>query len=420
MSNYSLLKPKSWFETFIPINAALGGIQPILPLYVVAIGGSLADVGIVLFAYNLVAVFSSIIWGKLSDSLGIRKKIILIGLSFSSLTFCLIAYCSKVYQLIILNAILGFFLTAYIPVVSMLIIELYPRREWEERISLYNMFCGIGWMLGSLIGAVWLVFLNLRSFFIACAILSLTSLIIALKKVKDPYFIIERHYGPLIPNKISEMIAFIPHLIFHIPKLLEFKRLKKLMIYSMTRSLPLFYLSSFIFLTAFNLFFIPLPVYLKFLNLSNTQILILYLINSVASTLCYLKSSILLEKFKGKKLVSIAVSLRIIIFILILVLGIFKVISLSFAIPIFALFMAILGLTWPLFWVPTSTMLINLADRDKLGIAQGGLNSIVGTSSVLASILSGYLTQYIGFQFNFFISAFLTVLGLLILSLLQA
>ncbi|MEM3571652.1 MAG: MFS transporter, partial [Candidatus Bathyarchaeia archaeon] len=223
MSNYSLLKPKSWFETFIPINAALGGIQPILPLYVVAIGGSLADVGIVLFAYNLVAVFSSIIWGKLSDSLGIRKKIILIGLSFSSLTFCLIAYCSKVYQLIILNAILGFFLTAYIPVVSMLIIELYPRREWEERISLYNMFCGIGWMLGSLIGAVWLVFLNLRSFFIACAILSLTSLIIALKKVKDPYFIIERHYGPLIPNKISEMIAFIPHLIFHIPKLLEFK-----------------------------------------------------------------------------------------------------------------------------------------------------------------------------------------------------
>ncbi|MEM3522465.1 MAG: hypothetical protein QXD78_05460, partial [Candidatus Bathyarchaeia archaeon] len=117
---------------------------------------------------------------------------------------------------------------------------------------------------------------------------------------------------------------------------------------------------------------------------------------------------------------SIAVSLRIIIFILILVLGIFKVISLSFAIPIFALFMAILGLTWPLFWVPTSTMLINLADRDKLGIAQGGLNSIVGTSSVLASILSGYLTQYIGFQFNFFISAFLTVLGLLILSLLQA
>jgi MFS family permease len=417
--NNSLLKPKSWFETFIPISAALGGMQPILPLYVIAIGGSLTDVGAILFAYNLVAVFSSIIWGKLSDSLGIRKKVILVGFSLSSFIFYSMAYCSKVYQLIILNAILGFFLTAYIPVASMLIIELYPRREWEEKIGLYNMFCGIGWMLGTLIGAVWLTIFDLRSFFIACAILSLISLLLALKKVKDPYFTVERHYAPLMPNKISEMVSFIPHLIFHIPKLLEFKRLKKLMTYSMTRNLPLFYLSSFIFLTAFGLFFIPLPIYLKLLNLSNSQVLILYLINSIASTLCYLKSSRLILKFKGKKLISIAVFSRIIVFILIPILSVSQMISSYFSILMFATFMAILGLTWSLFWVPTSTMLVNLADKNKLGVAQGGLNSIVGVSSILASILSGYLTQYLGFQFNFLLSAFLTILGLSILLLLE-
>jgi len=416
----SSLKPKSWFEAFIPINATLGATQPILPLYVISIGGNLTDVGLVLFAYNLVAIFSSVIWGKLSDSLEIRKTIILIGLFVSSFIFYLMAFCSNVNQLIILNVALGFFLTAHIPVASMLIIELYPRREWEKRISFYNMFCEAGWMVGTLIGAIWLMYFNLNSFFIVCAVLSLTSFLLALKKIKDPYFIVERSYAPLMPTKISELVRFVPYLIFHTPKLLSFKRFKKLMIYSLTRSLPLFYLANFILLTAFKLFFTPLPVYLKLFKLTDTQILILYFINSIAATLCYLKSSSLIKRFKEKKLISIAVFSRTVIFVLILFLSIFQKVFSSFAFIAFLAFMIMLGLTWSLFWVPVSTMLINLADKAKLGIAQGGLNSVIGISSILASILSGYLTQYLGFQFNFLLSTFLTILGLLVLAYIQA
>lgn len=144
-----------WFVSFIFAYAAQAIIFPLIPLFILALKGTVIDVGLVSATYSLMAIPAAILWGRLSDKVGKRKIFILTGMLSSSILTATFSLVQNVLQLVFLNALRGFFLTAYVPIAPMLIADLYPKTRWGRFVAVYNSFNLSGWISGIIIGSLW-------------------------------------------------------------------------------------------------------------------------------------------------------------------------------------------------------------------------------------------------------------------------
>ncbi len=406
----------NWLSAFIPVNAALGATQPLVPLYIALLGGNVGHVGVVTSAYNLTSVPSSIFWGGLSDRLSRRKIFILFGFISAGVIFLMFALASEVVHLVLLNALLGLFLTAYIPVASMMIIEVFPKGKLNRYIGLYNQYAGFGWSLGIIAGTIWLSYYDIRMFFAVCSVMCFLSALLGVWLIEDPEIVLERrHAFDYSAHRVVETVRYLPTVLFQIPRLFELQRLRRLMLSSLTRSLPLYYVSMFCFFTAFNMFFVPLPIFYSSLGIPGNQIFLLFLALSLTSTVFYPRVGRRSEKIGERRLINIAGATRIAIFILIAVFGA-AVGAIEAKTSIFTVCMAVFGLTWALFWVSSSSILPKLSDPTKLGQAQGMLNSVIGVAVVAGSLIGGVASYSLGYTVNFLLASLITMVGLIVLT----
>jgi len=408
----------SWLSAFIPVNAALGATQPLVPLYVASLGGNVAHVGLVTSAYNVASVPSSIFWGKLSDESSRRKIFIIFGFISAGLIFLMFILASQVIHLVFFNAFLGLFLTAYIPVASMMIVEVFPKRKLNRYIGLYNQYSGFGWSLGILAGTIWLSYYDIRMFFTVCSSLCFIGALLGVWLIKDPEIVLERRHAFDYSIPQVETFRYLPTILFQIPRLFELQRLRRLMLSSLTRSLPLYYISMFCFFTGFNMFFVPLPIFYSSLGISANQIFLLFLAASLTSTIFYPRVGRWSERIHERRLINIAETVRMAIFSFVGVFG-SLVGTVAAKTGIFAVCMAVLGLTWALFWVPSSSILPKLSDPAKLGQAQGMLNAVIGVAVVIGSLVGGIASYSLSYTVNFLLATLMLIFGLGVLTQVQ-
>jgi MFS family permease len=79
-----------WWLSFALHDMAFGLLSVFLPLYVLSIGGSLLDVGLLTSLSILASVPADLFWGRVSDR--VRRYKPFIALSFISLAVVLYAY----------------------------------------------------------------------------------------------------------------------------------------------------------------------------------------------------------------------------------------------------------------------------------------------------------------------------------------
>jgi MFS family permease len=398
------------------VNAALGATQPLVPLYVASLGGNVAQVGLVTSAYNLTSVPSSVFWGGLSDRLSRRKIFILFGFISAGLIFLMFTLASDVVHLVFFNALLGLFLTAYIPVASMMIVEVFPKRKLNRYIGLYNQYAGLGWSLGITAGTIWLSYYDIRMFFTVCSSLCFISALLGVWLIRDPEIALERKqaFAYSTPS-IVETFRYLPTVLFQIPEVFEPHRLRRLMLSSLTRSLPLYYISMFCFFTAFNMFFVPLPIFYSSLGIPDNQIFLLFLAGSLTSTIFYPRVGRRSERIGERRLINIAGVVRIAMFSFIGIFGSF-IGALTIKTSVFAACMAVFGLTWALFWVSGSSILPKLSDPTKLGQAQGMLNAVIGVAVVAGSLIGGLASYSLSYTVDFLLATLILIFGLSVLT----
>jgi MFS family permease len=303
---------------------------------------------------------------------------------------------------------MGFLTTAYIPSASMLIIENNPRREWASRISLYNFFTGLGFSLGMMVGAFWLSFESLRTLFLALATISVVGVVMSTYMIKEPLVTIERHAISVITSEIVDHIRYFPTLMVNLPELFNISNWSKMIRSRLLRDLPYFYLSSAILFTAFSMFFTPLPTYYRSIGASNSNVFLLLLIHGFTLTF----ASILVRRLSRKSeklLLRSGLLIRIVAFLAFAVAsatGFFVGRDWSIAV-----IMVLTGISWPFYWVPSLTFLSKIADQNRLGEAQGTLNSMIGLGNVLGSLFSGYLVTIMNYQLNFVSSVIMMIIG---------
>jgi MFS family permease len=86
MSDYKLKTSKKWMFFILPSSITAEGLHIVIPLYVLFLGGSPVDVGIVIGLHYALSSFGAVFWGKILDRYHVKRAILFA--CFSTVTIC--------------------------------------------------------------------------------------------------------------------------------------------------------------------------------------------------------------------------------------------------------------------------------------------------------------------------------------------
>jgi len=123
-----------------------------LPLYTLKLGASMAEVGILLAVYSVVSTIMTAVLGRISDIGGLRRVLIILGLSGSTIVYWLLGASRTYTQLLLLWGLLGVTDSAYRPATVAVIAEITPETRVGRNIGIFNAFMSAGMAAGCLVG----------------------------------------------------------------------------------------------------------------------------------------------------------------------------------------------------------------------------------------------------------------------------
>jgi MFS family permease len=129
-----------------------GIMIPMLPFYARAMGASAFEVGLLMFSYSALQVFSAPVWGRLSDQMG-RKKILLFTIGGQAVAFFLAGVSSSFFLLLLSRSLAGLF-AGNISTASAAMADLTSPEERAKGMGLIGAAFGLGFVFGPALGGI--------------------------------------------------------------------------------------------------------------------------------------------------------------------------------------------------------------------------------------------------------------------------
>lgn len=385
-----------WQLGFFFHEMASGLLSVFIPLYVVAIGGSLFDIGVMSVSALSLAIPFSFLWGYICDETRRYKRYIL--LSFAALTIILYLFTlsTDVWLLVMLYAVMRIFDVAHESPKNVLIAELYPREDWEKAFAFYEGFTEVGWLGGLVLGFIASTYgLKAEPTLLICSALNLVAFTLSLMLVADPPIIFERRLV-----KIERTVSFIHRGISLASALMDGvlvkERLEGENPYAFCSGLVLFSLAT-------SMLFTPLPVFFsEDLALPVSLVFMIYVLNSSGGVIGYLLALNRQGQADKAYVSRITIFRGILTFLLIAVIQI-PLYNLALA----SLILALMGFAYALFLVYTLSISMELIPEGKAGL----FNVLVGVGGACGSFIGPFIAQTIGFIHLFLITGIVFLLA---------
>jgi DHA1 family tetracycline resistance protein-like MFS transporter len=132
-----------WYLSYALLGASAAGLAPILLPLAVSRGGDLAQVGLIMAAFNL-GGFIAPLWGRIADRRHCYRTILAGGLAVTAVGLALFPFAPTPLLQLVLALAQGGGAVAAATVGNMLIVEAHPRHEWDKRIGWLQTFYGVG------------------------------------------------------------------------------------------------------------------------------------------------------------------------------------------------------------------------------------------------------------------------------------
>ena len=377
-----------WRLGFFFHEMGYGLLSIFLPLYVIAIGGSLFEIGVMISVALLLSIPTSFLWGYLCDRGKRYKRYILLSFLASTVLLYLFTFTSSVLLLILLYSVMSIFHVAHEAPKNVLIAELYSRQDWEKSFAFYEGFTEVGWLIGLLLGFVLstLMFNSAATLFF-CAGLNLVAFLLSLVLVRDPAMVFERGLV-----SIEKSVDFASRGIFIASSMIEgvsvtTTKLKRDNVNAFCGGLILFSLAT-------SILFTPMPIFVS--NIVKTAALpaglvfAVFVLNSGGGVLGYALAQRRSEQSTTKSSTSRLVFLRgIFAFLLILVIQLSALASVGLATAVLIVF----GFLNALFLVNTLSLSMEVIPAGKSGL----FNVLIGVGGAGGSFLGPLIAQSFGF-----------------------
>lgn len=361
----------------------------LLPLYVVAIGGSLIDVGIMFMVGQLASIPASMFWGYVCDKK--RSYKIFILLSFLSISIFMYSFMAitSVSHLIILYAILSIFHSAHGPPRNVLIAELHTYEEWKRNFAKFEGFAEAGRIMGLLVGAyISLSGANAAHIIALCGSLQVAAFVSSLFLISDPILILERRLvatGKIV-DLVDRGVYALCRALDGFPKVC----FKEMSIKAFCGGLTLFQMAT-------SMLFTPMPIFLsRVLALPQASIFMVYALSSLGVVLGYFflvcRSDENVEKASLLKVVLLRGTTVFLMFI---------ALSSTFSAAMILALLALLGYLYALFNAYVLTVSMEFLPPKRVGL----FDAITNLGSVCGAFIGPLIADKLGFDYLFLFSS---------------
>ena len=366
-------------------------------------GGTVKDVALSAFISGLAVTIGSIFWGKIIDTMHLRRTVIVISSASMAVLASLINLVSTIESLILISVILGFLTSGTGSVLNLLVMEKSRREEWIRTINWTSMFSCTGIVIAMMMGFLWLQEHNVKSYATLCAAISLASLVLAITFIKDR-FPENSNAASLSRHRITPMAKQSKYV-----KLSFFASANTIQsLYKITIDKKLFFfVAVFLYFFSGNLFFTPYTPFLKDNGISDSEVFLAYSVLYLSQTIILPFSHRMIASSE-EKIGRLSYLPRMLGIVLVLATALLLSGSPSSVMVVTLIAFVLVDAAFSMWNTTIASSLMKMVQNGKSGTLMGVNSSITSAGLLVGSIVSGQVTASSGYSTTFLL-AFVTL-----------
>jgi len=399
---------KTWVWSVLPINAGTQAFSTMAPLYILHLGGTVVDVGLIATLYNIALIPASVFWGYMTDRLARRRLFFLIASSGTVVVFLVMFLLPSIAAFASLYGALALVVGANSTAANLMVMETSEKKNWIASYGRLSLFANVGASLGLAVGSVWTALLPLDALFLFASGATALSVVLSFLLVPEPKLTLESSQLAAHPVGYASrvyhgMASAVQHFVLAAPSPREVLRVLRASRGGALSGRALLFLSTFFFTTASSLMNTSFTPFLYEFGVTDSEVFALSLVNVVAQIAAYRGVGRLIQRFGGVKAGSYSIIARACFYMM--------VAFSALAFRGFDLFIAgtilfgIIGFGYAIWNSSTSVLLFSNMGGARQGNLLGGYAALSSLGTVVGAFLTGYISYYDGYATTFSIAA---------------
>lgn len=398
-------KPKrlDWVYSALPINIALGPIGTFVQLYLLKLNGvqmGTVYVAEAVTAFNAVSIPAAIIWGFATDKLRRRKLIILVSYAVTTIFLFSFFFAGSSANVIFVYSLVSFISAASATPLNLLIMETETKNAWAAGFARLSLMASLGSTIGYVLSSFWVQFLPVAWLVIPLGTLSLVSCAMAVVLLPEPAFLFEKEVVVLQRPSFFQRLSTFPLIFLNVPRLSDFRRIFKGLRNELTSYVPILYLSIISFYLGSGIFNTSLVPSLTAHSLTESEVYSVSVVALVAQILAFRYAA---RYLADRSLTAVATRSLVLRGSAYATLGVASLLvsGVTFIVPALILYPISSGIAYGIYYTASNTMVFNSIRGNSHGSSLGVYSAVVGISTTVGSLLSGFTSVYLGFHTTF-------------------
>ncbi len=401
----------AWLYTVFPISMATGPLGTMVALYLVHLNGpALGPIYVSLASaiFNGISIPAALIWGVLIDRLHKRRALITLGYALTAVALTSFYFVRSTEGTIAVYSVVSFLSFASATPLNLLIMETEQKSRWAGAFAKLSMVSSVGNVAGVLLSTIWTDILptELVFLFVPMGALSVASAALTLAMIREPAFVLEREtVARRRPSFFSRLLAN-PVFFVAIPSASDFRRAFRGLRSTLTRQVPLFYISTVLFYLSSGLFNTQFVPALHFFSMPDQEVFVVILAGMVVQTVAFQGAG----RFVGaRSLITTSIQGLMLRGSSYFAMGVAAVLFSGpvFVVPALLLYPVAGGIAFAIYYTSANTMMFTTVQSKSAGAALGVYSAVVGISAMCGSLVSGFVSVAIGYYATFMVSGVL-------------
>lgn len=394
-----------WLYSVFPISVATGPLGTMIQLLLIQLNGQALGTiygGLAAAIYNGISIPAALFWGLSIDRLHQRRGLIVLSYAVTAVALVSFYFDSSTGGTITRYAVISFMSLASATPLNLLIMETEQKSKWANAFAKLSLMSSLGNVVGLLVGVLWTDALpsQLVLLFVPMGALSVTSSVLSVLLIKEPAFVFEREtVVARRPSFFSRLLAN-PVFFVSIPSYSDFRRAFRGLRSSLTRSAPLFYISTIMFYFSSGLFNTSFVPAMHLFSVTDQAVFEVILVQMVVQTASFQVAG----RFVGdRSLVSTSVQGLILRGWSYLGIGAGALLLTGpvFIVPALLFYPIAGGIAFAIYYTSANTMMFTTIRSKSAGAALGVYSAIVGIAAMTGSFVSGFVSVYLGYYVTF-------------------
>ncbi|SEO68975.1 Predicted arabinose efflux permease, MFS family [Halogranum amylolyticum] len=404
-------------------SVAFGGASLLVPLYIVQLGATSVQLGVLASTAAVIGAPGAILFGRLANRVTRRRPLVLVTLLGVAAMLVVIPLSTNITTIIVANAALWLVVASVSPVLTMLVVDDAPESRWSARIGLLNKYQGYGWAGGLVLGTVWplvgprvvdetAVTETLFWLLAACAAVAVVTAAGSLPRPAPDGHVTGERRARRIARLLSSSrsgvkgttFVFAPNRLYWSTRGIRPRRLLE----RLDPALATYFAAATLFSVGFAAFWAPLPLFLTESNFVSGQVFALYLVSSLASAVLYEFAGGFATKYDVRLLQSGALAVRGALFPMVVLVTAVAAVSVGFVTV--GVVLAAIGATWAFIAVVGTAIVTRLAPPSVRGEVLGVHTALSAVAGGVGGVLGGWVAGF-GYLTAFGVAGGLVVLA---------